>query len=146
MDVKQKNVWAKPLHQHSSPKSFPSSSLPSTLKIGFCNESSPIAATITNSFLDLISQSGTDLRKQGVGPGQRFCVEAAKWKEAMDKGDDVPRVKLEATHEKALDTVDFATLKKFAAKQDHDSVILPNSRPSDAARSSGDIGGKEPKA
>jgi hypothetical protein len=64
----------------------------------------------------------------------------------MDKGDDVPSVKLEATHEKALDTVDFATLKKFAAKQDHDSIIWPNSRPSDTAKSSGDIGGKEPKS
>jgi uncharacterized protein (DUF2237 family) len=55
----------------------------------------------------------------GVRPGQRWCVEATRWQETLkhekEAGVEVPRVKLECTHESALETVDLEVLKKYAA-------------------------------
>jgi uncharacterized protein (DUF2237 family) len=113
-----------------------------------CTTSHPIAALLTNAFLDFSSTTGTDLRKAGVGPGQRFCLEASSWKGAVDKGiDEVPRVKLESTHEGALKSVDLSLLKKYAAKQENQGkVVWPGEGQERWARESGSIGGKEPKA
>jgi uncharacterized protein (DUF2237 family) len=113
-----------------------------------CTSNNPIAAILTNSFLDFSSSNGTDLRKAGVGPGQRFCLEASTWKSAADKGiGEVPRVKLEATHEGALKSVDLNTLKKWAAEQDNQGkVVRPGEDKESWARESKDIGGKEPKS
>ncbi|KAL7770696.1 hypothetical protein CFE70_000634 [Pyrenophora teres f. teres 0-1] len=119
MDVKQKNVLDAPLHKHSSEASAPSS-LPPSIHAGICTDRNPIAAILTNSFLDFASSNGTDLRKAGVGPDQRYCLDASTWKKAADKGGEVPRVKLEATHKGALDKVELETLKKWAAGQDKD--------------------------
>ncbi|KAH9861710.1 hypothetical protein J1614_011463 [Plenodomus biglobosus] len=139
-DVKQHNVLQAPLHKHSSgptPKS-----LPSSLHIGLCNPSNPIAATLTAAFLDF-----ADLRNSGVNPGDRFCISASTWKAAVDKGiKEVPRVKLECTHEKALDTVGIDVLKKWRADPDIEKKV---ERPGDEgglARESREIGGEEPRA
>lgn len=142
-------VFQKPLHQHSNPRSQPSSSpLPSAIKTGFCNEAAPIAATLTDGFLDFSANRGLDLRKQGVGPGQRYCLEAARWKDALSGGVDeegVPKVKLSSTHEAALGSVGMEQLKRWAAEGDVEKgVVWPGSR--GAIRESGVIGGKEPKA
>jgi hypothetical protein len=115
-----------------------------------CNSSNPIAAELTNAFIDTLASNGTDLRKAGVGPGQRFCVEASSWKGMADKGgNDVPKVKLESSHEAALKSVGLDVLKKFAAEQDH-SQVRGATRPKEGgqnwARESKEIGGKEPKA
>lgn len=85
-----------------------SKSIPATLfKAGFCDAQTPIAAELTQGFLDTASKSGVNLKQMGVRPGQKWCVETSKWKETIEKsgsgGDDVPRVKLEATHESALE-------------------------------------------
>jgi hypothetical protein len=168
MDVKQKNgklppplkpnsspnhsdsVLNAPLHKHSSESSTPKS-LPSSIHAGMCNSTNPIAAELTTAFIDTLSRSGsTDLQKAGVTAGQRFCVEASSWKTMADKGgEDVPRVKLESSHEAALKSVGLDTLKKFAAGQDRASVHGA-ARPKDGkggwVRESGEIGGKEPKA
>lgn len=142
MDVKQKNVLEAPLHKLSSESSSTSKSLPSSLHAGMCSPSNPIAATLTAAFLDF-----ADLRKSGVNPGDRFCISASTWKGAVDKGiKEVPRVKLECTHEKALETVDIDVLKKWKADTDNEKKV---ERPGDAgglARESQEIGGKEPKA
>jgi hypothetical protein len=115
-----------------------------------CNANNPIAAILTNAFIDTLSLSGTDLRKAGVGPGQRFCIEAASWKKLADKGgDDVPKVKLESSHEAALKSVGLDALKKWAAGQDRESVhgaVRPKDGKGGWVRESGEIGGKEPKA
>ena len=140
-------VLQKPLHQHSSKNS--SSSTTSSATSGYCNASNPIAANLTNAFLDLLSSStSTDLRKNGVGPGERYCVSASQWKSAVDKGGaDVPKVKLECTHVTALDTVDLSTLKKYAAGQDVDrGVEWTSDKKSGAVKESSEIGGKEPRA
>jgi hypothetical protein len=79
--------------------------------------------------------------------GQRFCVDAKTWKGLADKGQDVPKVKLEATHEAALGSVGLDVLKKYGAEQDQRRVGGAE-RPESAGfvRESGEIGGKEPRA
>ncbi|KAI8938192.1 hypothetical protein NX059_005856 [Plenodomus lindquistii] len=141
MDVTQKNVFQKPLHKLSSPSSVPKS-LPSSLQAGMCNPSNPIAATLTAAFLDF-----ADLRKSGVNSGDRFCISAATWKGAVDKGiKEVPRVKLECTHEKALDTVGIDVLQKWKADADNEKKVERAGDAGGLARESGEIGGKEPRA
>ncbi|EOA84562.1 hypothetical protein ACJQWK_07319 [Exserohilum turcicum] len=152
IDVKQKNVFDAPLHKHSSERTnTPSSSLPPSLHPGMCTPAHPIAAILTNAFLDMCASTGTDLRKAGVGPGQRFCVEARMWKSAADKGvADVPRVKLEATHAAALDSVGMDVLRRWAAEREaegaQDKVVWPEEGSEPWARSSGDIGAKDPRS
>lgn len=112
-----------------------------------CTDRNPIAAILTNSFLDFASSNGTDLRKAGVGPDQRYCLDASTWKNAADKGGEVPRVKLEATHKGALDKVELETLKKWAAEQDRDrGVIWPSEGREKWAKESKDIGARDPRS
>lgn len=147
MDVKQKNVLNAPLHKHSSEPTAPKG-LPNTLHAGMCTPSNPIAATLTAAFLDFSASNGTDLRECGVQPGTRFCMAASQWKSALDIGiDEVPRVKLESSHEAALKNVDLPTLKKYAAHADNSKdVVLAKEGREEWARESGEIGGKEPRA
>ena len=49
----------------------------------------------------------------GLRPGDRWCLCAARWKEALDAG-VAPRVVLRATHENALEYVSFEEFKKRA--------------------------------
>jgi hypothetical protein len=113
-----------------------------------CSPSNPIAAILTNAFLDFSSSNGTDLRKAGVGPGQRFCLDASIWKNAADKGiGEVPKVKLECTHKGALDKVDLGFLKKHAAAQENEvSAVYPGSGKESWARDSDRIGAKDPRS
>lgn len=94
-------------------KSIPSSAF----KAGFCDSQTPIAAELTQSFLDFASKSGgINLKQMGVRPGQRWCIETARWQAAFDReGTRVPPVSLECTHEAALEKVELDVLKRYAA-------------------------------
>ncbi|OAL51586.1 hypothetical protein IQ07DRAFT_506527 [Pyrenochaeta sp. DS3sAY3a] len=149
-DVKQKNVLNAPLHKHSANQS---SSLPATVRGGTCTPSHPIAALLTASFLDFSARQGTDLRTSGIEPGARLCMQTASWKSAVDKRiDDVPRVKLESTHEGALEGVGLDVLKRYAAGPDRgreDRVVWPKDTEGGTeglVREHHEIGGKEPRA
>jgi uncharacterized protein (DUF2237 family) len=119
-------VLHEPLLQHSSRGMYPmaSKSIPTTaFKPGFCDSQTPIAAELTQSFLDFASKrGGINLKQMGVRPGQRWCVEATRWQETLqhekESGVQVPPVKLECTHESALKTVELDTLKKYVAASD----------------------------
>ncbi|KAG9205206.1 hypothetical protein G6514_008783 [Epicoccum nigrum] len=119
----ENNVLHEPLLQHSSRGMYPMASKsipPSVFKPGFCDAQTPIAAELTQSFLNFASKNGgINLKQMGVRPGQRWCVEATRWQETLkhekEAGVEVPRVKLECTHESALETVDLEVLKKYAA-------------------------------
>jgi len=50
----------------------------------------------------------------GVQPGQRWCLCAARWKEALKAG-MAPKVVLNATNEATLDIVSLEELKRYAA-------------------------------
>ena len=71
-------------------------------------------------FLDFSKASGNDLSTPipaysfpGVKPGDRWCLCAPRWQEALEAG-RAPRVVLRATHEGALQHCSLADLKRFA--------------------------------
>lgn len=74
----------------------------------------------TAEFLAFSAECGNDLSTPvpqfqfaGLKEGDRWCLCAARWKEAFDAG-KAPRVVLRATHERALEIIDFADLKAHA--------------------------------
>jgi uncharacterized protein (DUF2237 family) len=94
-----------------------SKSLPAaSFKAGFCDAQTPIAATLTESFLEFAAkEGGINLRQMGVRPGQKWCVETGRWRESTEKGGlEVPRVNLECTHEGALRGVGVEVLRRYA--------------------------------
>jgi uncharacterized protein (DUF2237 family) len=79
-----------------------------------------VCAQMTQAFLDFSRGRGNDLSTPapgfgfpGLRPGDRWCLCAARWKEAMEAG-AAPRVVLRATHERALEVVSLADLKAHA--------------------------------
>ncbi len=79
-----------------------------------------VCAVMTNEFLEFSRGRGNDLSTPapesgfpGLKPGDRWCLCAARWKEALDAG-MAPRVVLTATHEATLEFVALEDLKKYA--------------------------------
>ncbi len=79
-----------------------------------------VCSVVTARFLEFSKAAGNDLstpRPQlgfpGLKPGDRWCVCASRWKEAMEAG-YAPPVVLEATHTAALDIIPLASLKEHA--------------------------------
>jgi len=79
-----------------------------------------VCAVVTEAFLEFSKQRGNDLttplpayRFPGLQPGDKWCLCASRWKEAMDAG-VAPKVVLEATHEGTLRFVPLKTLVKYA--------------------------------
>lgn len=83
-----------------------------------------ICTVVTADFLAFSKAAGNDLTTPvpdfgfpGLKPGDRWCVCAARWKEAFDAGHAAPVI-LEATHEKALRYVSRSVLEEFAVAGD----------------------------
>ena len=79
-----------------------------------------VCTMVTAEFLSFSKATGNDLSTPapqfgfaGLQPGDRWCVCAARWKEALDAGMAAP-VDLEATHEGALQYMSLAELKAHA--------------------------------
>jgi uncharacterized protein (DUF2237 family) len=79
-----------------------------------------ICVQVTADFLEFSKAQGNDLTTPaaefdfpGLLPGDRWCLCAARWRQAFEAG-CAPRVVLRATHERALATVPLADLKPFA--------------------------------
>lgn len=79
-----------------------------------------VCARMTAEFLDFSRRRGNDLvtprpefHFPGLKPGDRWCLCAARWKEAHEAG-VAPPVVLEATHEAALRIVSRSVLEEFA--------------------------------
>lgn len=79
-----------------------------------------ICAQMTEEFLDYSRAQGNDLAAPapefgfpGLRPGDRWCLCAGRWREALDAG-VAPPVVLAATHEEALAVVPLAALKRHA--------------------------------
>ena len=77
-----------------------------------------ICARVTPEFLAFSSQRGNDLtiprpehRFKGLKPGDRWCLCATRWAEAL-AADAAPPVVLESTHASALKFVTMAQLEK----------------------------------
>jgi hypothetical protein len=82
-----------------------------------------ICAKVTQAFLDFSVSRGNDLvtprpeyRFAGLKAGDRWCLCALRWREAL-QAKVAPPVVLESTHEKALKYVSLAQLREFARAQ-----------------------------
>ncbi|MBZ0249873.1 MAG: DUF2237 domain-containing protein, partial [Burkholderiales bacterium] len=60
-----------------------------------------------------LSTPRPEMRFRGLQPGDRWCICALRWLEALEAGVAPPLV-LEATHERALDLVPLEVLKQHA--------------------------------
>ena len=93
---------------------------------GCCNTgqedagSHTVCAVLTTAFLEFSKARGNDLSTpmpelgfSGLRPGDRWCLCAPRWQEALDAS-RAPRVVLRATHEGALAYCSLADLKRFA--------------------------------
>jgi len=79
-----------------------------------------VCAVVTEEFLNYSKSRGNDLstprpeyRFRGLRDGDRWCLCALRWREALSEG-IAPRVVLECTHEQALQFVTLAQLKAHA--------------------------------
>ena len=79
-----------------------------------------VCAVMTAAFLAFSKSRGNDLSTPmpefgfpGLKPGDRWCLCAPRWQEALEAG-QAPRVVLRATHEGALSYCSLADLKRFA--------------------------------
>lgn len=78
-----------------------------------------VCAVMTAEFLAFSRRAGNDLSTPrpdlhfpGLRPGDRWCLCAPRWKEALDAG-AAPGVVLEATHEETLAIVTLDVLKAY---------------------------------
>ena len=81
-----------------------------------------ICAVVTSEFLEHQRSIGNDLSTPmpqygfaGLKAGDRWCLCASRWKEALD-ADAAPLVVLEATHAATLHVVSLEALKQHAFK------------------------------
>ena len=79
-----------------------------------------VCVEVTAGFLEFSKARGNDLSTPmpafgfpGLKPGDRWCLCAARWQEALEAG-VAPRVVLTATHERALEQIALADLKRYA--------------------------------
>jgi uncharacterized protein (DUF2237 family) len=93
---------------------------------GCCNTgtddagSHTVCARMTAAFLEFSKRRGNDLSTPrpefgfpGLQPGDRWCLCAARWREALEAG-VAPPVALLSTHAAALEFVSLADLKRHA--------------------------------
>ncbi len=79
-----------------------------------------VCVVMTADFLAFSKRSGNDLSTPrpelafaGLKPGDRWCLCAARWQQALLSG-KAPHVVLAGTHERALELVELADLKRHA--------------------------------
>jgi len=79
-----------------------------------------VCAVMTDDFLAFSKSMGNDLSTprpeygfSGLKAGDRWCLCAPRWKEALDAG-MAPQLVLEATHEETLAIVPLGVLKDHA--------------------------------
>lgn len=79
-----------------------------------------VCSVMTEEFLEFTKAQGNDLSTPmpayqfpGLKPGDRWCLCATRWKEALDTG-YAPKVILAATHERALEVIELDDLIDYA--------------------------------
>ncbi|MGB2932239.1 MAG: DUF2237 domain-containing protein [Methyloceanibacter sp.] len=79
-----------------------------------------VCIEVTAAFLAFSKARGNDLSTPlpefgfpGLEPGDRWCLCAARWQEALEAG-HAPRVILGATNEATLSIIDLEDLKRYA--------------------------------
>jgi len=79
-----------------------------------------VCAQLTEEFLAFTKSQGNDLSTPvpefnfpGLKPGDRWCLCASRWKEALDAG-FAPPIVLQSTHASTLEYVSLSELKQHA--------------------------------
>lgn len=116
----QRNVYGEPL------KSCSERPLTGFFRSGCCHTGPEdiglhtVCIEVTAEFLAFSKAAGNDLSTPqpdfdfpGLKPGDRWCLCADRWQQALEAG-AAPRVVLSATHRVALEHVDLADLKRHA--------------------------------
>jgi uncharacterized protein (DUF2237 family) len=82
-----------------------------------------VCAVMSEPFLAYSKAMGNDLSTPmpqygfpGLKPGDRWCLCAPRWKEALDAG-MAPQLVLESTHEETLAIVTLGVLKDYAVEE-----------------------------
>ncbi len=115
-----KNVFGEPLESCSmSPRT-------GFTRTGSCETgpedvgSHTVCVQVTREFLEFSRLRSNDLSTPipefgfpGLKTGDRWCLCAARWKEALEAG-QAPRVVLRSTHERALEILSLQDLKTYA--------------------------------
>lgn len=116
----QQSVLSKPLQVCST------TPMTGFFRDGFCHTNEQdrgvhvVCAEMTTEFLTHTKMQGNDLSTpkpqynfRGLQPGDRWCLCAARWQEAQSAG-VAPNVVLDATHTKALQTIQYSDLLKLS--------------------------------
>ncbi len=114
----QRNVYGEPL------KGCSERPLTGFFRTGCCHTGPEdlglhtVCVEVTAEFLAFSKARGNDLSTPqpgfpGLKPGDRWCLCAARWREALEAG-RAPHVILAATHEATLEIVDLKDLKSHA--------------------------------
>ena len=89
-----------------------------------------VCASVTAEFLEYTRAQGNDLSSPspqygfpGLRPGDRWCLCASRWAEALRAG-KAPKVHLAACHEKALEVVSLEDLQAHAVNTEAGPVEL----------------------
>jgi uncharacterized protein len=83
-----------------------------------------VCVEVTEDFLEFSKAKGNDLSTppmsgfNGLQPGDRWCLCAARWREALEHG-AAPQVNLAATHEVALNFVSLEDLLTYSIDDGH---------------------------
>jgi uncharacterized protein (DUF2237 family) len=120
MKLESKNVLGGPLADCSK------APMTGFFRDGCCNTSDEdagshtVCAVVTADFLRFSKSRGNDLSTPapqfgfpGLKPGDRWCLCASRWREALQAG-AAPLVVLGATHQRALEVITLADLKRHA--------------------------------
>jgi len=118
--LSQLNVFGEPIKECSCEP------LTGYFRDGFCNTEENdlglhiICAQMSQAFLDFSLEQGNDLVTPqphygfpGLKHGDRWCVCADRWKQALASG-VAPKIVLESTHQAVLDVVPMSVLKSYA--------------------------------
>ena len=118
----ERNVLGEPLQPCSSDP------LTGFFRNGYCTTGPDdvgrhvVCAEMTAEFLAFSKRAGNDLSTPmpdygfpGLQPGDRWCLCAPRWKEALDAG-CAPQIVLEATHEETLAITPLGVLKDYAVE------------------------------
>ena len=116
----ERNVFGEPLQACSSDP------LTGFFRNGYCTTGPDdvgrhvVCAEMSAEFLAFSKSRGNDLSTPrpemafpGLSPGDRWCLVAERWVEALAAG-MAPRVALMSTHQGVLQHVELATLKRYA--------------------------------
>ena len=120
MDETPLNVLGQPLESCSMDP------LTGFLRTGSCETcaedvgSHTVCVQVSREFLEFSKSRGNDLSTPrpefgfpGLQAGDRWCLCAARWQEALEAG-SAPRVLLRSTHERALEILSLNDLKAYA--------------------------------